>query len=1115
MALVPYTNSPKVTDTILFDLYTPGPDNCFTQVPESFDTIKIFFISRSQSNTKDFSTSQTDVLPILERQLFVTEQDYCTSTSQLQKQELLLRKDRIESEIRALTLYPNRTNTTDINTTVPNNSISNNVQLPTFGGNTTFYSEANTVYCAGETCAPGNFPMWIYGEDNSASLIQQVIDDPVLSNGHFRFIWEPGPIKEGDYYICFSWTMRLSAYKSQAYTRFLHFYIEPDIKNEVAIPSHGCPPEKYMTLLTNYMPRMYDSNYAKQDKSVFTLTALNKSVASSFTGLDDQASRLIDILNANFTPEPYLNFLAQYFALKLRGNDISRWRGQIITAIPQFKRKGTLEALVQAFDQAGIALTDFYQYWQVTLPQIYTQSFVFSDTYEFTLDKFTSDTLMQDYSGDGLFILQLAEVTAIPREFVDQSTILINFVQNADGSTSMIWDGASKPLQTGDSIKITYVTETMTSQQVSLCQYFLQYLILQDDRDYFLITSNMPSKNWNVRLITTQDPYFSSFVPIINPFYNPVVFGQIRTEFPYSENVYNMDEYNGSLRNSTNPSDMAPDFQEPCSGGISADYGINVIIQNLSDWRLDEVRGILRDYTPFHANCRTLNFAGGVVEYMLPPVENIQFLMKYNYYEYLIAGDAQFAFNRKTMWYDFSGDPYASTDPDTLGRVNYIRTDFADEVLTPVSTGTITLYNESLVLAPVTQVVNYESLLIDLGNCFLEILDGPEIGSYTNPFLSVEPYKLIFNGTTAGNIDPIVGDSFTYRISNKLINGNFSISNSYQFSIADINVDYLVYDIKTVYQDGSIEAWSVRIGSSDYPILYVNNNTIFIENSISNPLSTTSAQDLSYSIVKPGIYSPDIVTTSTTGVYNVCKIAKVTSTSLPKQSLANVCVPVPSPEMYFTVNGTDFYKIYSLDQTDSFSFYILNYTIGLTPTSVAGTVYNRLTEALGTFEFSGLKGQASWDTFYNPEQVVLRTNLIPEQCLLEVNYGSAIYIYTIQVDFGGSPSIAPTYVGMLGYFADVGTIDTNSAGTSYSYSLYRYNPIDAPPVVPALSGQNLYYVTRAGQEVWSKTFNYSMPFYMMPQSNSNKSPVDFVKNNEKVKISIEFKDGQKAEGDLT
>jgi hypothetical protein len=104
---------------------------------------------------------------------------------------------------------------------------------------------------------------------------------------------------------------------------------------------------------------------------------------------------------------------------------------------------------------------------------------------------------------------------------------------------------------------------------------------------------------------------------------------------------------------------------------------------------------------------------------------------------------------------------------------------------------------------------------------------------------------------------------------------------------------------------------------------------------------------------------------------------------------------------------------------------------------------------------------------------------------------------------------------MLGYFADVGTINTNPAGTSYSYSLYRYNPIGAPPVVPALSGQNLYYVTRAGQEVWSQTFNYSMSFYMMPQSNSNKSPVDFVKNNEKVKISIEFKDGQKAEGDLT
>jgi hypothetical protein len=1113
MAIVPYTNSPTVTDSILFDLYTPGLDGCFTQVPESFDTIKIFFISRSQTNQKDFSTSQIDVLPVLQRQLYEVEQEYCTTEDQLTRQQILIRKDRIESEIRSRTLYPNRTNTTDVNTTLPNNAISENVQLPTFGGNTTYYSEAVLAYCAGETCAPGNLPMWIYGEDNSASLIQQVTDDPVLSNGHFRFIWEPGPIKEGDYYICYSYTMRLSAYKSQTYTTYLHFYIRPDIKNEVAIPSHGCPPEKYMTLLTAYMPRMYDTNYAKQDKSVFTLTALNNSVAKAFTGLDDQASRLIDILNANCTPEPYLNYLAQMFSLKLMGNDITRWRGQIITAVPQFKRKGTLESLMQAFDQAGIFLSEYYQYWQVSVPQIYTQTFEFTDVFVFELAKYTSDALLADYGPDNLFILELAEVALSPFEFRQQSTALINFIQNGDGTTSMVWDSYAKNLQKGDRIKITYVTENMTAQQVQLCQYFLQNLILQDDRDYFLITPNMPPKNWNMRLITSNDSYFDSFVPTRNPFYNPVVFGQIRTEFPYSENVYNMDEYNGSLRNSTNPGDMANDYEEGCSGTISADYGISVVVQDLSDFRLDEVRTILNNYTPFHSICRTLNFVGSVVDYILPPVETINWLMKYDYSEYLIAGDAQMAFNRKTMWYDFSGDPYASTDPATLGRVNYIRTDFAEEVVTPIVTGSITLWNKDLILSPVTQVVNYQSLLIDLNNCLLEVLDGVDSGSFDNPFEEVQPYKLIIKPASATAIDPVVSNSFTYRISNLIISGNFSISNSYQFSIADSSVDYLSYDIKTVYQDGASIAWQVRIGTNNYPILYVNNNTIFIENNSINPLSTTSATGFSYSIINPLVINP--VVSSTTGIYDVCKIAKVTSSGPGAQSLASVCVPVPSQNMYFTDDGVTFYKFYSLDQYDTFSFYVLGYNIGLTSTFVVGKVYNRLTEALGTFEFDGMLAQASWPTFYNSETVVIRSDLIPEQCLLDVDYGVNTYTYTLQVDFGSSSSVTPTKVGLLGYFESIGTVDTNPSGLTATCNLYKFNTFAAPPVVPALSGQNLYYVTRAGQEIWSYDIT-SVPTFAMGLSGINEAgrPVDFVKNNETIKFSVEFSDGQKAEGEF-
>jgi len=52
MAIKNYYDNPKVTDDIVFNLFTPDAENCFNANPVQFDNIKIFFISRNLSGSK-------------------------------------------------------------------------------------------------------------------------------------------------------------------------------------------------------------------------------------------------------------------------------------------------------------------------------------------------------------------------------------------------------------------------------------------------------------------------------------------------------------------------------------------------------------------------------------------------------------------------------------------------------------------------------------------------------------------------------------------------------------------------------------------------------------------------------------------------------------------------------------------------------------------------------------------------------------------------------------------------------------------------------------------------------------------------------------------------------
>jgi len=71
------------------------------------------------------------------------------------------------------------------------------------------------------------------------------ISDPNidLAFGLFQFVWKPnGTIREGDYYICYSYT---PSYAKASLTKYLSFYVQSNIANDVANPAHITKPEKY------------------------------------------------------------------------------------------------------------------------------------------------------------------------------------------------------------------------------------------------------------------------------------------------------------------------------------------------------------------------------------------------------------------------------------------------------------------------------------------------------------------------------------------------------------------------------------------------------------------------------------------------------------------------------------------------------------------------------------------------------------------------------------------------------------------------------------------------------------------------------------------------------
>lgn len=452
-----------------------------------------------------------------------------------------------------------------------------------------------------------DIPAWQHGKESIISQIQP---------GIFQFDWNTSERTEGTYLLFWEWTSNEQTLHANKV-----FYLNAD-KTQIMSPDSNLytPKDKYKMLLNRYMPSMYKSKIKDADKTPEILEKLNDCMAEGFTILEDLANCLGCMLDSNLSKKSILPLLANTFNLKLRTNDHNRWRAQIKRATQLHKRKGTLYGLYEALDHAGIHLTKLTKLWQVASAYKQTDAFVIRDD-------FATPSVVGNLSKHYITIEEV-KIKSSHGDFLDVPTECIMILPPTEPTDkhSVIWQGSSQresiDLFAHDVLLITYKVKNIPPERQTIEDY-IKSLPLADDRP-----DTTPTKNWNIRLIEDDDPLFNTVIPTRHPFVKNTVFGQIRTKFLYSEQVYNMDTYNGSLRESFFPCDLDNTFYDQCTACQSSYFNVDLEIEDLSEERIQEAKEIIKEYSPFHAKLHYINIAGAVNEFVLPPQENIECLVQ-------------------------------------------------------------------------------------------------------------------------------------------------------------------------------------------------------------------------------------------------------------------------------------------------------------------------------------------------------------------------------------------------------------------------------------------------------------------------------------------------------
>jgi|694.fasta_scaffold07368_11 hypothetical protein len=1043
MALKRLNENPKITDTILLEIECPNFDGCFDANPYKVDNVIIYYVERDFLGTNYGEYESKTTPDNLINKLEYLQEQVCINPSP----ENLLKITEIKNEI-------------------DSSSVLNVIQ----------YKDRVAIKVIGSE----GYPAWIGTDlENSPLTLVEIDSEGNNQYGRYSYEWNPkGSIREGDYFICWSWTPLAAGEKLSAH---LHFKIEGDGKAVLVIPSHNTAENKYETLLERYLPEMYKYTLADSDITPEVTEKFNLSVAKGFTLLEDMANQIIDLFDANALHESLLTYLSNNFAIKLKSNDPTLWRRQIKEAIPLFKKKGTYSGLKDAFAQSGMLLNAFTQYWQLVSPYTFIQTFKVIDSPRFELEK---TTLIQP-------IVPANFELSLKRFDEDSYTVVsidnITFDDTAeDGIIRMIWIGdqlsaGGVSLYEGDRIKIMYQFKNITSPAEQALENYIRLLPLQDLRDED--EQEYPPKNWNVKLIAEDDPLFDSLIPVRHPFADPIQFGWTRTEFAYSENIYNAEEYNGSTRPAFDPCKIDKSFIDPCGACLSSSYSVDIGVEELSNDRMFEAQEILREYVPFHARIHTLNFTGEVNEFVQSPVEQVDTLITFDYVQTVISGNSNPFFYR-----NMEG-----------AQSNWVitREDLTDQAT--VSSENIGLaYNDFVMF--VSPDKNLESLGVNQESHILEI-HGPSanIGTYQIYDVQNNLAKVLSNV-----VEPLDQTAFTFSLSNILYGSSNSSITQKDLVKLDDSINFSELGIKTLWDventpdyDGG--TWKILIPAyslTAYDIVDIVDGKLILDGDSNLPISSTSS--VNYTIYDD---LSNIIQASTTGNLHVTRRALVNFND-PYIININEFVKVGD---YLLYNGTEF----QVNEIQGNNFYILNYEDG-DAIGVSVESRRRLVESgVGYFGYRGLHLVTATD-HESGLGMVNGNNPPSEDFVTDDSNFYQNYLFVIGDEYYKIASINGTDVILEGREQDWMTLV--AGGTSVEYSIIHLPKKEVNvgfTVFDQLDHSGHAPVIR---EIYSDIDNNTAIVALSAPKSSGVQ--ENVNQEEGISFIIETRDGETFEGDL-
>lgn len=923
MTLKNFTDEPRITDTILLKIQTTDTSGCMID-PYKIDSVTVYYVERNFLGSN------------------FGEYDY-----QIQDDDL---RTKLDEAVAAACLDPSTDNLNAV-VTLQQRLSSSTTLIPYH------YKEAVPVKIFGTA----SYPAWI-STDVENSMFQQSVDEnenPIV--GSYELEWSPdGAIREGNFFLCWTWTPMPAG---EQLTSHMPFSVVGDPKAVTTIPTHVAPEDKYNILLERYLPEMYKSYLTDNDLTPEVTHQFNKAVGSGFTIMENFANQIIDLFDANALHESMLMYLSNLFSLRLKSDDPTLWRRQIKEAVPLFKKKGTLEALTSAFAQSGMILNSFTQYWQLASKYTQQESFKVSSSASFVLSK-KSIVLPINEENFGVWVRREGE-----SEYVEYSSDYVSFVvdEECHDKVTMTWIGdqlssGSVDLFEGDIVRVLYEFNEVPSTSEQQIENYLRSMPLLDNRDE--ASQEYPPKNWNIRIIDEKDPLFPILVPVKNPFADPLVFGHVRTEFAYSENIYNMEEYNGSTRPSYDACNIDKNFIDPCGSCIGSSYSVDIGVENLCNDRMIEAQDVLEEFMPFHARLQTINFTGEVNEFVHPPVESIDFLIHVDRTENHLSGQANPIFTRhvESQWV-----------------VN--RSQLAEK-MTVLSGKLGTATNEYV------SIVTPDIILRDLGvmphNHILEVL-SPSVNSGTYTITDIEERTARISSSV---IEPLDESQFTFNISN-VVYSNFStsITQDDHFPLTDSSVIFEDLGVKTLWDidntpDYTGGSWKVEIlaySPTPYTIRNIVNGSLVLEGDSNLPAVYTANIDyVLYDDNDNEIYS------SSLGVLDVERRAFIefNNPSLDVRDYINLG--------YFLYYDGNEYEILAFSDQD---FWIEGWEDG-DMSGVTVDIRKRIVEqGIGQFGYRGLhlstfsdhESEFDIGNGSNPPTVVLEDNNFKENYMFQIN----------------------------------------------------------------------------------------------------------------------------------